>query len=69
MQTYGVEGAIQVSQETYRRLRDRYRFEDRGLIEMKGKGEVAAYLLTGKIAAVQQTVALEPQGPTPDETA
>jgi class 3 adenylate cyclase len=69
MQTYGVEGAIQVSQETYQRLRDKYNFEDRGLIEMKGKGEVAAYLLTGKIAAVEQTAALEPQGPAPDETA
>ena len=67
MQTYGVEGAIQVSQETYLRLRDRYSFEDRGLIEMKGKGEVAAYLLTGKLAVVEQTAALEPQGPAPDE--
>ena len=67
MQTYGVEGAIQVSQETYLRLRDKYSFEDRGLIEMKGKGEVAAYLLTGKLAVVEQTAALEPQGPAPDE--
>ena len=38
MQTYGVEGAIQVSQETYRLLQDKYRFQDRGLIDMKGKG-------------------------------
>ena len=68
MQTYGVEGAIQVSQETYRRLRDNYSFEDRGLIEMKGKGQVAAYLLTGKIGAVQQkSVVLDPQARTLDE--
>ena len=69
MQTYGVEGAIQVSQETFRRLRDKYRFQDRGLIEMKGKGEVAAYLLTGKIAAARQkSAAMDPQGRTLEET-
>ena len=69
MQTYGVEGAIQVSQETYMHLRDKYSFEDRGLIEMKGKGEVAAYLLTGKIAGVlQKSAAMDPQGQTLDET-
>ena len=63
MQTYGVEGAIQVSQETYRRLRDKYQFQDRGLIEMKGKGEVAAYLLTGKkVTAGQSTAAVDPEG-------
>ena len=68
MQTYGVEGAIQVSQETYRRLRDKYHFQDRGLIDMKGKGEVPAYLLTGKRAAVRQkSAAMDPQGPTPEE--
>ena len=62
MQTYGVEGAIQVSQETYLRLRDKYRFQDRGLIEMKGKGEVAAYLLTGKkVTAGQSTAAVDPE--------
>ena len=70
MQTYGVEGAIQVSQETYRRLRDKYQFQDRGLIDMKGKGEVAAYLLTGRLtggiigktaADQQKSAAMEPQ--------
>ena len=54
MQTYGVEGAIQVSEETYWRLRDKYLFQDRGLVEMKGKGEVYVYLLTGKKVAVIQ---------------
>lgn len=69
MQTYGVEGAIQVSQETYRRLRDKYGFQDRGLIEMKGKGEVPAYLLTGKKAEVRQkSAAMVPQGRTLEET-
>ena len=69
MQTYGVEGAIQVSQETYRLLRDKYQFQDRGLIEMKGKGEVAAYLLTGKIAALRQnSAAMDHQDRIPEET-
>ncbi|PKB79165.1 MAG: hypothetical protein BZY88_14775 [SAR202 cluster bacterium Io17-Chloro-G9] len=67
MQTYGVEGAIQVSQETHRQLGDRYSFEDRGLIEMKGKGEVAAYLLTGKNAVLQTSPAVDPEGRAVDE--
>ena len=40
-------GEIQVSEDTYRLLGDRYRFEERGLIEIKGKGEIKTYLLTG----------------------
>ena len=38
---------IQVTEATYERLRDRYRFEERGEIEVKGKGRQRAYLLVG----------------------
>jgi len=47
MESSGIPGRIQVTEPTYRRLRDRYRFEDRGEIELKGKGRVHAYLLDG----------------------
>jgi class 3 adenylate cyclase len=47
MESHGVSGRIQVTQATYERLRDRYRFEDRGEIEVKGKGPVRAWLLVG----------------------
>jgi adenylate cyclase len=47
MESQGVPGRIQVTEATYQRLRDRFRFEDRGEIEIKGKGRLHAYLLTG----------------------
>jgi adenylate cyclase len=47
MESHGVAGRVQVSEATYRRLRDRYDFEDRGEIELKGKGRRRAYLLVG----------------------
>lgn len=47
MESAGVPGEIQVSESTYRLLQDRFRFEPRGTIALKGKGEVPAYLLKG----------------------
>ncbi|HEX5149061.1 MAG TPA: adenylate/guanylate cyclase domain-containing protein, partial [Candidatus Limnocylindrales bacterium] len=49
MESHGVPGRIQVTEATYRRLRDRYRFEDRGEIEVKGKAHQRAYLLVGRL--------------------
>jgi guanylate cyclase len=48
MESAGLPGRIQVTAATYERLRDRYRFEDRGEIEVKGKGRLKAYLLVGR---------------------
>jgi class 3 adenylate cyclase len=48
MESHGVVGRIQVTEATYRRLRARYRFEDRGAIEVKGKGRLQAYFLVGR---------------------
>jgi class 3 adenylate cyclase len=45
MESHGVAGRIQVTEAVYRRLRDRYRFEERGEIEVKGKGRIRVYLL------------------------
>ena len=47
MESHGVEGCIQVTERTYRRLKDRYRFQRRGPIKVKGKGELVTYLLLG----------------------
>ena len=47
MESHGVAGRIQVTEATYRRLCDTYRFEDRGEIEVKGKGRLRTYLLVG----------------------
>jgi adenylate cyclase len=40
-----VPGCIQVSERTYRRLRDRYRFERREPIQVKGKGMMVTWFL------------------------
>ncbi len=48
MESNGVPGRIQVSTATWERLRERYDFEVRGDIEVKGIGRVQAYLLNGR---------------------
>lgn len=47
MESHGIAGRIQVSIYTYNLLQDKYEFEERGLIEIKGKGEMQTYLLLG----------------------
>ena len=47
MESHGVPGRIQVSFYTYELLRDKYEFEERGLIDIKGQGEMRTYFLTG----------------------
>ncbi|MEG4290811.1 adenylate/guanylate cyclase domain-containing protein [Microcoleus sp. C2C3] len=47
MESHGVPGRIQVSSYTYELLRDKYEFEERGSIDIKGQGEMRTYFLTG----------------------
>jgi class 3 adenylate cyclase len=47
MQSHGVAGEIQVSEQAYARLRRAFRFRSRGEVALKGKGEARAYLLLG----------------------
>jgi adenylate cyclase len=49
MESHGLPGRIQVTVRTHGRLRDRYRFEDRGEVAVKGKGRLHAYLLVGRL--------------------
>jgi adenylate cyclase len=48
MEATGVAGCIQVTDRTYRRLRDGYRLECRGPIRVKGKGELVTWFLLGR---------------------
>jgi class 3 adenylate cyclase len=48
MESIGVPGCIQVTERAYRRLRDRYRFERRGPVQVKGKGELVTWFLVGR---------------------
>ncbi|QKQ26993.1 hypothetical protein HUE57_12430 [Candidatus Reidiella endopervernicosa] len=45
MESHGVEGRIQVSETTRDLLPDHFQFEDRGAIQIKGKGEMNTYLI------------------------
>lgn len=48
MESHGIADEIQVTEDTYEVLKDSYRFERRGAITIKGKGEMTTYLLKGK---------------------
>jgi class 3 adenylate cyclase len=48
MQTQGPAGCIQVTEEVYERLKEQYHFEKRGTVQVKGKGKMTTYLLTGR---------------------
>ncbi|RLC67261.1 MAG: adenylate/guanylate cyclase domain-containing response regulator [Chloroflexi bacterium] len=48
MESHGLSDHIQVTSATYERLRDKYRFERRGVIEVKGKGKMTTYFLVGR---------------------
>lgn len=47
MESHGITGCIQVTAETYEILKDKYTFQKRGAIQIKGKGYMITYLLTG----------------------
>ena len=48
MESQGVANGIQLTEGAYRRLKDSYICETRGVIDVKGKGELLTYLLKGK---------------------
>ena len=50
MESSGLPGRIQVTEAVYERLRSAYGFEARGEVEIKGKGRLRTYLLTGRLA-------------------
>ncbi|MBD0312848.1 MAG: adenylate/guanylate cyclase, partial [Microcoleus sp. T3-bin5] len=45
MESHGLPGCIQVTETTYQQLQEKYSFESRGAIEVKGKGKMTTYLL------------------------
>ena len=45
MESNGVEGFIHVTDVTYELIKDKYDFEDRGIIDVKGKGGMHTFLL------------------------
>ncbi|HAX80389.1 MAG TPA: adenylate/guanylate cyclase domain-containing response regulator [Cyanobacteria bacterium UBA11372] len=48
MESHGITDCIQISEATYNLLSNKYLIEERGLIYLKGKGEMLTYLLQGR---------------------
>ena len=48
MESHGIPGYIQVTADTYERLQDKFVLDERGIIDVKGKGEMTTYFLTCK---------------------
>ena len=57
MESHGMPGAIQVTERAYLRLAPAFAFEERGIIDGKGKGQMRTYLL---VASAKEAAA-EPQ--------
>lgn len=53
MEALGQPGRIQVTHAVRQRLAGNYRFEPRGLIEVKGVGPMRTYFLTGREAGAE----------------
>ncbi|MCI5149062.1 MAG: adenylate/guanylate cyclase, partial [Candidatus Electrothrix sp. MAN1_4] len=49
MESHGVPGEIQVTAITYELLKEKFKFESRGNIEVKGKGIMEVWLLKGTL--------------------
>ncbi len=49
MESHGQPGCIQVTEATYQRLQHRYQFQERGLVPVKGKGDMRTYWLLGRL--------------------
>ena len=60
MESTGTVGEVQVSEATYERVKDRFEFEPRGPIEVKGKGAMVTYFLRGRRNAKSDAGAVAP---------
>jgi class 3 adenylate cyclase len=53
MESHGVDGRIQVTPRAYQQLRDKFEFEQRETVDVKGKGEIAPLFLVGRVDRVR----------------
>ncbi|HET7536051.1 MAG TPA: adenylate/guanylate cyclase domain-containing protein [Candidatus Didemnitutus sp.] len=47
LESHGQPGRVHVSEAVYQRLESRFNFEPRGTVELKGRGPLTTYFLTG----------------------
>ena len=47
MESHGIAGEIQVTEMTHDIIKDKFQFEERGVIDVKGKGMMRTWILKG----------------------
>jgi class 3 adenylate cyclase len=52
MESTGMPGCIQVTRSVYERLKDSFELESRGVVQVKGKGEIEAWFLHCELHAI-----------------
>ena len=52
MESHGIPGSIQVTERAYLRLSKAFAFEERGVIDVKGKGSMRTFILIGELAPI-----------------
>ena len=53
MESTGMPGRIQVTRSVYEHLRDTFDLQERGVVQVKGKGEITTWLLQGELKPVE----------------
>jgi class 3 adenylate cyclase len=53
MESTGVPGRIQVTHSIYERLHETFDLKERGMVQVKGKGDIEAWLLLGELSTVE----------------
>ncbi|MGC9502848.1 MAG: adenylate/guanylate cyclase domain-containing protein [Baaleninema sp.] len=64
MESHGVAGQIQVSVDTYERIRSSFVLTERGTIHVKGKGDMKTYFLLGRKGTAEDGNELQPHLPS-----
>jgi guanylate cyclase len=57
MESHGLPGVVQITQETWQRIQHPFSAEPRGTVDIKGKGPMKTLLLTGQSAGAERSVA------------
>jgi len=56
MASHGVTGEIQVTDTVYQRMRQKFLFEARGNVDIKGRGQQQTYLLKGRVDVLEVAI-------------
>ncbi len=56
MESTGVPGQIQVTRSVYEHLKGGFTFENRGVIQVKGKGQIETWLLQDQVHTAEVAV-------------